>query len=423
VDIGIIGRYAKEFLASVFHTPEHNLVYTVKGATTADFRKMWGLQEDYSSKERVNHCHHCIDAIVIACIGKAQYDQWAHYCDQKELADWDCTEKPTFPKPWATFTQDVKDITSELLVTHHTPDNTLKQSKKALRIRGKIQRTSDGKIIYQQGDTASASLHLQTYYGAIKRDGEIKYVIRKQVDAIEPKDIKNIVDDTVRSIIEAQVAAKGFVKAIAEPIWMNEAKRIPIKKVRIYAGNVTKPIHLKKQRDLSVNDYKQDYHVSNEGNYCLAIYEGCNSKGKIKRSYKLISNLNAVKASKDSHLVPLSDENEYPLKWALKVGMMVLLYEKSPDEVYDASQKELVRRLYKVTGVSINPTGLGYGCVTLRYHQEARPAGEYKNKNGAWKIGEEIRPSIILLHTQFNALVQGQDFEITDSGELKFFRG
>jgi CRISPR-associated endonuclease Csn1 len=422
VDIGIIGRYAKEFLASVFHTPEHSLIYTVKGATTADFRKMWGLQEEYTAKERVNHCHHCIDAIVIACIGKAQYDKWAQYCNQKELSDWDCAEKPTFPKPWATFTQDVKNITSELLITHHTPDNTLKQSKKALRIRGKIQRTPDGKTIYQQGDTARTQLHLQTFYGAIKRNGELRYVIRKQVDALEPKDIKNIVDDTVKSIIEEQISAKGFAKAVSEPIWMNEAKRIPIKKVRIYAGGVTKPIHLKKQRDLSVKEYKQDYHVSNDGNYCLAIYEGYNAKGKIKRSYKLISNLNAVKADRSSNLVPLSDENEFPLKWTLKVGMMVLFYEKSPDEVYNATQKELVRRLYKITGLSSLPVGSGYGSIVLRYHQEARPAGEYKNKNGAWIIGEEIRPSIFVYHTQFNALVQGQDFEITDSGEIKFFK-
>jgi CRISPR-associated endonuclease Csn1 len=371
----------------------------------------------------VNHCHHCIDAIVIACIGKAQYDQWAHYCNQRELAAWDCGEKPTFPKPWDTFTQDVKNVTSELLVAHHTPDNTLKQSKKALRVRGKAQKTADGKIIYQQGDTARSQLHQQTFYGAIKREGEIRYVIRKQVDSLEPKDIKNIVDDTVKSIIEEQIAAKGFAKAISEPIWMNEAKQIPIKKVRLFAGNITKPIHLKPQRDLSVKDYKRDYHVANDGNYCLAIYEGSNAKGKLKRSYKLINNLTAAKSiHSDSRLVPLSDDNDYPLKWTLKIGMLVLFYEKSPEEVYQASQRELVRRLYKVTGLSYNPNGPGYGCVVLRYHQEARPAGEYKNKNGTWIEGEEIRPSIFMLHTQFNALVQGQDFEMSDSGEIKFFR-
>ena len=72
VDIGIIGRYAKMYLETVF-----DRVYTIKGATTADFRKMWGLQEEYSRKERINHIHHCIDAITIACIGSGTYAKWA----------------------------------------------------------------------------------------------------------------------------------------------------------------------------------------------------------------------------------------------------------------------------------------------------------------------------------------------------------
>ena len=56
VDTSIINRYGKEFLQSVF--PK---VYVVKGSTTAEFRKLWGLQEEYSKKERVNHtpCDRC----------------------------------------------------------------------------------------------------------------------------------------------------------------------------------------------------------------------------------------------------------------------------------------------------------------------------------------------------------------------------
>jgi hypothetical protein len=33
-----------------------------------------------------------------------------------------------------------------------------------------------------------------------------------------------------------------------------------------------------------------------------------------------------------------------------------------------------------------------------------------------------LRPSLFLYHTQFNALVQGQDFEISDDGEITFKR-
>ncbi|MBQ5888974.1 MAG: hypothetical protein IIW77_06850, partial [Bacteroidaceae bacterium] len=61
-----------------------------------------------------------------------------------------------------------------------------------------------------------------------------------------------------------------------------------------------------------------------------------------------------------------------------------------------------------------------YGAMTLKHHQEARPAGELKAKNGEWKIGEEYRPIISLLHSQFNAYVEGYDFELTVTGEIIF---
>ena len=59
----------------------------------------------------------------------------------------------------------------------------------------------------------------------------------------------------------------------------------------------------------------------------------------------------------------------------------------------------------------------------MKHHQEARPAGELKAKNGVWKIGEPYRPIIGLYHTQLNAYVEGYDFELTVTGELKFKHG
>ena len=73
-DISVISRYARLYLKSVF---KH--VYIVKGLATFKFREMWGLQDEYTKKERVNHIHHCIDAITIACIDKAAYDKLAEY--------------------------------------------------------------------------------------------------------------------------------------------------------------------------------------------------------------------------------------------------------------------------------------------------------------------------------------------------------
>lgn len=422
IDIGIIGRYARLYLKTVF-----DRIYTVKGATTAEFRKMWGLQETYGKKERVNHVHHCIDAITIACIGAKEYTAWAQYVRQEEYYRYGRGTRPVFEKPWPTFTEDVKGIGERLLISHDTPDNMSKPGRKALRIRGKVQKNADGKTIYVQGDTARGVLHQQTFYGAIRREEGIRYVIRKSLDQLAKKDISNIVDEAVRQKVEEAVACHGekILKDPSHTIWMNEEKRIPIRKVRIFATSITQPIHLKKHRDLSVKSYKQEYHVANDSNYCMGIYEGTDARGKTKRGFKLVNNLDAAKyfndrrKGRDTELVPLSDANDYPLKYILKVGTMVLFYENSPEELYDASVGELSRRLYKVTGMTTKISSR-YGWISLKHHQEARQASDVKEENGLWKTNEPYRAKIGIYHTQFNALVEGYDFELSVTGEIEF---
>ena len=425
VDIGIISRYARLYLKTVF-----DRVYTVKGATTAEFRKMWGLQEEYAKKERTNHVHHCIDAITIACIGRKEYDLWAQYAAEEEYYRYSKGRKPVFEKPWPTFTEDVKAATDELLVAHHTPDNMPKRTRKRLRKRGKVQHNAAGKIKYATGDSARGSLHKDTFYGAIERDGVIKYVVRKRVADLGPKDIEKIVDEAVRQKIHNAIDKLGFKEAVASTIYMNEEKRIPINRVRIFVPSVTSPIELKEHRDLSAKEYKRRYHVVNDGNYCMAIYEGADKKGKPKRSFEIVNNLEAAEyfkrgADRTSRpdLVPQSDANGYPLKCILKTGTMVIFYENTPAELYDSSTKELGGRLYKLTKFSsMTNKNNSYGTLTFRHHREARPAKDLKAKNGAWKTDEEYRPLIEILHTQLNAFVEGYDFELTVAGDIIFKR-
>ncbi|MBR6656278.1 MAG: CRISPR-associated protein Csn1 [Alistipes sp.] len=420
VDIGIIGRYAKMYLETVF-----DRVYTIKGATTADFRKMWGLQEEYSKKERVNHIHHCIDAITIACIGSGTYAKWAQFQRDTERHYWHREQKPIFDKPWPTFTEDVKAIADDLLVSHYTANNVPKHTCKKLRVRGKVQLNAEGKPIYVQGDTARAALHQQTFYGAIKRDDEIKYVVRKSLNSLQQTDVDKIVDEAVRACVKAAIEREGFKDAMSKPICFNEAKGVYIKKVRIYTPSITSPIHLKRHQMLSRLDHKQEYYVANDGNYCMAFYEGTDAKGKTKRTFQIVNNLEAAKfyngKTNRYDLVPQSDSNDYPLKYILRTGTMVLFYENSPEELYDCSRAELSKRLYKLMGFStLTVSNNSYGRLTFKHHQEARPAGELKAKNGTWSATEEYRPIIGLLHTQLNMLVEGCDFEITVTGKIKF---
>ncbi|MDL2230165.1 CRISPR-associated protein Csn1 [Alistipes sp. OttesenSCG-928-L06] len=430
IDIGIISKYARLYLKSVF--PK---TYVVKGLATAEFRRMWGLQEQYEKKERNNHVHHCIDAITIACIGPNEYAQTAAYFHDQEQYRWYRNrEKPQFPKPWPTFTEDVLAIEQELLVSHHTPDNMSRQTKKKWRVRGQVQYGENKEPLYVNGDSARGSLHQDTFYGAILREGEdgemvVKHVVRKSLGQLNPGDEKKIVDDVVREKIQQAIAEKGFKQAMLGPIWMNEEKGIEIKKVRCFAGHVNSPILLKEHRDQSRHDHKRHLRVVNDGNYLMAIYEGADAKGKTKRDFEIVNNLTAAeyfKASSDKEafatIVPQSNDNGYPLKWTFKSGTMVLFYENTPEEIYEADHAELRKRLYKVIGMSKQTISgkWNYGIFTFKHHQEARPGVDLKEKKGEYKSGEEYRPIICMNHNQIKALVEGYDFELTVTGEVKF---
>ena len=414
-DISVISKYARLYLKSLF---KH--VFTVKGIATSDFRKIWGIQKVYSKKERVNHVHHCIDAIVIACIGLDEYNKLGAYYHDEENHEWYGMSKAYFKKPWSTFVEDIEKVQDEIMVYHYTPDNMPKQGRRRILI--------DGKKVLSKGDAARGSLHNDTYYGAIESDGVVKYVKRINLASMKENDVKNIVDDTVRGIIEAAINEKGFKEAMSSTIWMNEEKQIPIKKVRCYAPSVTKPLNIRQQRDVSSKEYKQQYHVTNDSNYLLALYIGKDKKGKEKREFEIINMLQTAqyfrtsndKVAVGKNIVPLKSEHDYPFAYSLKIGTMVFLYEKSPNEVWDASVKERGRRMYKITGLSsMTINGCSYATINMRNHEEARLSKEVKAKNGTYKQGEEFRPAIIMLHTQLNALVQGYDFEINELGEIK----
>jgi CRISPR-associated endonuclease Csn1 len=276
------------------------------------------------------------------------------------------------------------------------------------------------------GDSARGSLHQDTFYGAILRENEdgemvVKHVVRKELGKLNPGDETKIVDDAVREKVQQAIVEKGFKQAMVGPIWMNEEKGVEIKKVRCFAGHVNAPILLKKHRDPSRHEHKRHLRVVNDGNYLMAVYEGTDAKGKTRRDFEIINNLDAgthFKASSDkeafTYIVPLSNKAGYPLKWTFKTGTMVLFYENSSEEIYEADAKELQKRLYKVMDLNKD------GRPTFRHHQEARPKGNLDIKDGEFKSGEEYRPLIRLRYTQIKAFVEGYDFELTVTGKVKF---
>ncbi len=410
-DNSVISRYARMYLKSVF---KH--VYIVKAIATSDFRKIWGLQEAFTKKERDNHVHHCIDAITIGCIGKMEYDQLARYYHQLEEHEWYGKSKPHFEKPWPTFVEDVKQIQDTLLVAHYSQDNMLKSARRRIKI-GKQKVSCD------VGDVARGSLHKDSFYGAIEREDVIRYVIRKELASVKPENVNsvvnNIVDEVVKSKVNAAIAQHGtLAKALEAGIWMNREKGISIKKVRIFFTKEPMPLH--KHRDASRHDYKRDYYVMNDGNYMLGIYIGHNAKGKEIRKFEEINMLDAARLYRTSHREEMGDSILPPTKdgcklaYQLKIGTMVLLYENTPDEVWADDAKGLQKRLYKIISMSLSD-----GRMVLLHHQVAAQSSDVKMTDGAFKNADEFRPKMRISMNQFKALVIGVDFSLNDIGQIE----
>ncbi len=424
VSTGVITRYALAYLKTVF-----DRAFIVKGKMTALFRKNWGLQDEFTSKERTSHAHHMIDAIVIASINRGYYNLLSqYYMDEESLG---YKPKNLFKKPWETFTEDVKHYEEEIIAKHFSKDSTLKHTKKIVRVRGKVKEFADQNgnktKRYMNGDSFRGSLHKETFYGAIKRkgDNEPVYVTRKPLDFFETneKKLEDIVDETVKNkIINTVNERKSKGQSLKEaldvtnnPIWMNEDKKIQIKKVRIFTPDVKNPIFLKKHRDKSGNnkDYKENIYVDNEENNVFGIYQGTMGN-KIKRIFKMINNFEISKGD------TLPDEIDGMKRiYKLKKGAMVLLYENSPDEIYKIKDdyRQLSKRLYKLFKFDVN------GQIYFIHHLEARPKGELKNDTkfvGVFKPEERIYAIRLFSPRQLNLLVENKDFKITNDGKIEF---
>lgn len=414
--IGLISKYAGLFLKSLFKDPKNpnrSNVYVVKGAITAEFRKLWGLQQADEAKSRENHTHHCIDAYTIACIGPCEYAALAaYYRSDEEFKYGRRREKPQFEKPWPTFTEDLLKLQEELLIVHQTTDKLGKRDRRKVK-------TPRGKFL-TGGDSARGRLHQETYYGAINYDGNIKYVVRKPLDSLTEKDLDKIVDETVMGIVKGAVEAKGSLKeALADGIYMNKEKGILIKRVRIFS-DVSEPINLKQLRDVSTKEYKRHIHLRKDENYLFAIYEGLDKKKNKKQTETAtVDYLDAAKFYKDSKrrdkanslVGDYSKKNKLPLKCILKKRQMVLFYEHSPEEIRFKDKKDLSRRLYIVTSIAKD------GRVKFLHHQAATATGIQSSPIPFTNDGEH-QPYYRLSASNIKVLVAGIDFDINILGEI-----
>ena len=190
-DTRYIGRLAREYLENICHTDK---IDVVTGRMTSLLRRHWGLNSvldgpGSSRKNRDDHRHHAVDAIVVGMTNRSMLQKVATRA--RELEDVEIERGASlnwlFPRvdgrqsaidPWEGFRGDVAKTVREIVVSH-------KVKRKKLQ-----RRTTDGQ------------LHNETAYGIVSgpdKNDVYEVVTRKPVSALEKlPDIEAIRDPQLR---------------------------------------------------------------------------------------------------------------------------------------------------------------------------------------------------------------------------------
>ncbi len=228
-------------------------VWVTPGRLTSDLRWTWGLDSILSGhnteeniaakKNRNDHRHHAIDAIVVGLTDRYLLQDVASAAGQAEV-QFNKNYLAKFPEPWSNFRETVRSSIDRIVVSHK-PDHGV------------------------QG-----ALHNDTAYGIISppdSKGRSQVVHRVPLSSLsKPASLEAIRDPLIRQhllSVTENLTGKDFTQAL-----VSEGEKMfpPVRKVRIEETLSIIPIRNKKGE--AYKAYKGD------GNYCYDIY--LDAKGK-----------------------------------------------------------------------------------------------------------------------------------------------
>ena len=237
------------------------------------------LQKGFN-KKRIDHRHHAMDAIVIACATRnivnylnnesaskgakiSRYDLQRLLCDKQKMDD-KGNYRWLIKKPWDTFTQDVYVALQDIIVSF----------KQNLRVINKTtnhyQHYENGakKMVPQtKGDSWAIrkSMHKGTVYGEVNlrdiKTVSLKEAMRNPKRIVE-KDLKNKLKELLAQNLSEKLIKKYFEDN--KDVWQD----IDLKKIKVYYySKETKDRYfaVRKPIDISFNKKKIEESVTDTG--------------------------------------------------------------------------------------------------------------------------------------------------------------
>jgi len=297
------------------------------------------------------------------------------------------------------------------------------------------------------GDSIRGKIHGETFYGAIKqakkddngnilRDNTgkmiigdtIYYVIRKELTYKKKatdsgfktwEDIETvIVDKVLIKRLQQQYQGKTFNEACEEGLYLEDKKGIKrkIRHIRCYTS-VKNPLAIKDQTYLSDKTYKNKYYAEVGDLYVMCKYKSENDKIK---EYVIYSLFDICKNRENySESIPKIYNNKYGVKlyldYILKSGMRIII-TKEDEDVRELDKDKLLRRLYVISGFENDGSR-----IIIKNHlcaKEEKVLGKGESVKDYDHLPDKIRCSINTL----SYLIEGINFEISQSGVIKFYK-
>ncbi|AQT43184.1 CRISPR-associated endonuclease, Csn1 family [Bartonella apihabitans] len=215
-DTQYLAKLAREYFDSLYPGEEANAdgefkkvqhVWAIPGKLTELLRRNWGLnsllaaegdENANSPKNRKDHRHHAIDAMVIGVTTRSLLKRIATAAGRFEGEDFENFVKKAVSEilPWENFRNDAKDVVDKIIISHKQDHGTISRAG------------------YAQGKGKTAGqLHNETAYGLTgetDEKGNKIVVTRENFLSLESKDIPTIRDTNLQA--ELYSATQGLDK-------------------------------------------------------------------------------------------------------------------------------------------------------------------------------------------------------------------
>jgi CRISPR-associated endonuclease Csn1 len=361
------GRMMKQYLSQVC-----TRVQVTNGQATSYLRRFWGLnglldepveagETDNpdngaplaKEKNREDHRHHAIDAMVIAFTTPYYVNILSRESQFDGLGR---MQVKGIKFPYEAFKLEANELLWRMMISY-------RNEKRLLTWKKNNYRHSRADTPPQRTLQVRGALHEETNYGQIRHPetGEPVYVIRRDITGIDKEaHIAKVVDADIRDLLKNHIEQNGgdIKKAMSVPLYRVSMKngqeiRVPVKKVRM-AEKATL-IQLRPVENPKL-------FVASGNNYCFVLY-GTNEKD---RQFETVSFYDAAQRARKREPIIQPEKNGKPLICSLMQKDMVVLYQEHPDEIDWNNQRDLFTRLCRVIKFDI------VGQIFFGKHQVAR---------------------------------------------------